>query len=68
MIHHDFDLFHGIYNTKNEHNRGKLITFHQFQMILISIFKACVFYFHQIFIFSSNDSSLKTMKNAFYFI
>ena len=30
--------------------------------------KACVHYFHQIFIFSPNDSSLKTMKNAFYFI
>ena len=24
--------------------------------------------FHQNFIFSSNDSTLKTMKNAFYFI
>ena len=32
------------------------------------IFKACVRYFHQIFIFSPNDSPSKTMKNAFYFI
>ena len=30
--------------------------------------KACVLYFYQIFIFSPNDSSSKTMKNAFYFI
>ena len=30
--------------------------------------KACVRYFHQIFIFSPNDSTLKTMKNAFYFV
>ena len=32
------------------------------------IVKACVCYFHQIFIFSPNDSPSKTMKNAFYFI
>ena len=32
------------------------------------IFKACVPYFHQTFIFSQNDSASKTMKNAFYFI
>ena len=30
--------------------------------------KACVRYFFQIFIFSSNDRSSKTMKNVFYFI
>ena len=30
--------------------------------------KACVRYFHQIFIFSPNDSPSKTMKKAFYFI
>ena len=30
--------------------------------------KACVRYFHQIFIFSPNDSSWKTVKNAFCFI
>ena len=30
--------------------------------------KACVSYFHQIFIFSPNDSPSKTMKNAFHFI
>ena len=30
--------------------------------------KACVCYFYQIFIFSLNDSSSKTMKNVFYFI
>ena len=29
---------------------------------------ACVCYFHQFFIFSTNDSPSKTMKNAFYFI
>ena len=29
--------------------------------------KACVLYFHQIFIFSPNDSPSKTMKNAFLF-
>ena len=33
-----------------------------------NILKACVCYFHQIFIFSPNDSPSKTMKNAFYFI
>ena len=37
------------------------------KVILID-FKACVRYFYQIFIFSPNDSSLKTVKNAFYFI
>ena len=31
-------------------------------------FKACVCYFVSIFIFTPNDSPLKTMKNAFYFI
>ena len=31
-------------------------------------FKACVSYFLQILIFSSNDSPSKIMKNAFYFI
>ena len=30
--------------------------------------KACVLYFHQIFIFWPHDSPSKTMKNAFYFI
>ena len=30
--------------------------------------KACFRYFHHIFIFSTNDSPSKTMKNAFYFI
>ena len=30
--------------------------------------KACVRYFHHIFIFSPNDSPSKTMENAFYFI
>ena len=33
-----------------------------------SKFKACVRYFHQIFIFLPNDSTSKTIKNAFYFI
>ena len=33
-----------------------------------SIVKACVCYFHQIFIFSPNDSPSKTMKNDFYFV
>ena len=32
------------------------------------VLKTCVRYFHQIFIFSPNDSPSKTMKNAFYFI
>ena len=32
------------------------------------ILKACVRYFHQIFIFSPNDSPSKTMKNALYLI
>ena len=32
------------------------------------VLKACVRYFHQIFIFSPNSSPSKTMKNAFYFI
>ena len=32
------------------------------------IVKACVCYFHQIFIYSLNDSPSKTMKNTFYFI
>ena len=32
------------------------------------IVKACVRYFYLFFIFSSNDSPWKTMKNTFYFI
>ena len=33
-----------------------------------SLFKACVHYFYQFFIFLSNDRRSKTMKNVFYFI
>ena len=36
----------------------------QYRLVL----KACVRYFHQICIFSPNDSPSKTMRNAFYFI
>ena len=36
--------------------------------VSIADFKARARYFHQIFIFSPNDSPSKTMKNAFYFI
>ena len=36
--------------------------------MVFSLFKACVCYFHQIFIFPPNDSPSKTMKNAFCFI
>ena len=32
------------------------------------IFKVCIHYFYQIFVFPLSDSLLKTMKNAFYFI
>ena len=32
------------------------------------IVKACVCYFHQIFIYLPNDSPSKTIKNTFYFI
>ena len=39
-----------------------------FKFLKKSLFKACVRYFYQIFIFSPNDSPSKTMKNAFYFI
>ena len=35
---------------------------------LLSKVKACVAIFWQIFIFPTNDSPLKTMKNVFYFI
>ena len=38
------------------------------QKALFIIFKACVRYFYQFFIFSPNDSPSKTMKNGFYFI
>ena len=31
----------------------------------VVVLKACVRYFHQIFIFSPNDSPSKTMKNVF---
>ena len=30
--------------------------------------KACVPYFYQIFIFSTNNSPSKTMENVFYFV
>ena len=33
-----------------------------------TIFKACVHYFYQIFIFLPKDSPSKTMKNTFYFM
>ena len=36
--------------------------------LTISLFKACVRDFYQIFIFLPNDNPSKTMKNAFYFI
>ena len=36
--------------------------------LVFYVFKACVRYFYQIFIFTPNDSPLKTMKNVFYFI
>ena len=39
-----------------------------FKKYISTLLKACVRYFHQIFIFSPTDSPLKTMKNAFYFI
>ena len=39
---------------------------HQYKSLLLV--KACVHYFYQIFIYSSNDSPSKTMKNVFYFI
>ena len=32
------------------------------------VFKACVRYFYQIFIYSPNDNPSKTMKSTFYFI
>ena len=35
MIHHDSDLFYGIYNTINKHTT----TFHRFENLLISIFE-----------------------------
>ena len=34
----------------------------------LTLLKACVCYFHHIFLFSPSDSPSKTMKNAFYFI
>ena len=34
----------------------------------LTILKACVRYFYQIFIFSPKDNPSKTMKNAIYFI
>ena len=37
--------------------------FHQKHLL-----KACVCYFHQIFILPPNDSPSKTMKNTFHFI
>ena len=39
MIHHDLDLYYDIYNTIINITEEKLTTFHQFQIILISIFK-----------------------------
>ena len=42
--------------------------FLQKNVVFSMIFKACVRYYHQIFIFPPNDSPSKTMKNAFYFI
>ena len=36
--------------------------------LVLMTFKACVHYFHQVFISSPNDSPSKTTKNVFYFI
>ena len=38
------------------------------QNIIKILIKACIHYFHQIFIFSPNDSPSKAVKNVFYFI
>ena len=43
------------------------------QLVILTVddvmnFEACVGYFLSSFIFSPNDSPLKTMKNVFYFI
>ena len=57
------------------HTHKKKLTSYFFSFLIIKnnhknilFFKACVCYFHQIFIFSPNDYPSKTMKNAFYFI
>ena len=44
---------------------GDSDAYRKFQNFLV---KVCVPYFHQIFIFSPNDSPSKTMKNAFCFL
>ena len=52
-------------------NVGERSTTKNYAPCLLSVskvFKACVHYFHQMFISSPNDSSSKTIKNAFYFI
>ena len=50
-------------------NNEKCFLFHlKKALFVVKIFKACVRYFYQIFIFPPNDSLLKTMKNVFYFI
>ena len=53
-----------LYNKGLRHERVKWN--HLIRILLI--FKACVRYFYQIFIFSPNDSPSKTMKSAFYFV
>ena len=46
----------------------KTIVYTTTLLVALSYFKACVCYFYQIFIFSPNDSTSKTIKNVFYFI
>ena len=47
--------------------KQNLLSMQRDKGFLLMLHKACVYYFHQIFIFLPNDCSSKTMKNAFYF-
>ena len=50
--------------NKSQTKQSTYLLLHFLQVL----FKACVRYFHQFFIFSPNDSPSETIKNAFYSI
>ena len=59
---------HNVFVCTYHENVKLMLSFIDGSLNYKEVLKACVCYFHQFFIFSSNDSPLKTMKNAFYFI
>ena len=65
---HDFRIKCALFNTLTMDKVSMSYLFSRSKYETKCVIKACARYFYQIFIFSPNDSSSKTMKNAFYII